>query len=711
MHSPSLAIAHGLSVSAGGRLTSDALPFDKGQALSSFLDKRGKDEEETNLDKGANLSYRQNIEKKIEETVGPLRRSASIANEDSYDPFYQRVIITPDTQRVSDELWETAVHLQKALSLREKYLFVAAKVWPYSLDSVVGNPPPQELPPPSTMTYHLKHGVYLVYENEEDVALEGKEKWSVIGVNEYYEDMNELMRTTTSGPAKSMSYRRLQLLEARFNLHLLLNEAREMEVQKTVPHRDFYNVRKVDTHVHHSSAMNQKHLLKFIKKKLLDCPDDVVIHRDGRNLTLKEVFESLNLSPYQLSVDTLDVHADKHTFHRFDKFNLKYNPCGQSRLREIFLKTNNLVAGKYLAELTKELCNDLSASKYQNAEYRISIYGRSIDEWNKLAHWVIDNEIKSDNVRWVIQVPRLYSVYKETESNDYSFQALLTNIFLPLFEVTADPSKNTTLHKFLDHVIAFDCVDDESKPEHRLYETIPYPEEWTQRGNPPYSYYLYYIYANLYSLNRFRESRNLKTFAFRPHSGEAGEVDHLASAFLLAENISHGINLRKAPVLQYLYYLGQVGLAMSPLSNNNLFLNYHANPFPTFFARGLNVSLSTDDPLQFHITKEPLVEEYSVAAQVYKLSPCDLCEVARNSVLQCGFEHAVKEHWLGKNYTLPGPRGNDINKTNVPSIRICYRQEVMVEELRFLISILQRKSLDASFLSARLRQVAPHLLH
>jgi hypothetical protein len=55
---------------------------------------------------------------------------------------------------------------------------------------------------------------------------------------------------------------------------------------------------------------------------------------------------------------------------------------------------------------------------------------------------------------------------------------------------------------------------------------------------------------------------------------------------------------------------------MSPLSNNSLFLDYHRNPFPAFFARGLSVSLSTDDPLQIHLTKEPLVEEYSVAAQV-----------------------------------------------------------------------------------------------
>ena len=69
-------------------------------------------------------------------------------------------------------------------------------------------------------------------------------------------------------------------------------------------------------------------------------------------------------------------------------------------------------------------------------------------------------------------------------------------------------------------------------------------------------------------------------------------------------------------MLQYLYYLAEIGLAMSPLSNNSLFLNYPRNPLPEYLARGLNVSLSTDDPLQFHFTKEPLMEEYSIAAQV-----------------------------------------------------------------------------------------------
>ena len=61
----------------------------------------------------------------------------------------------------------------------------------------------------------------------------------------------------------------------KFRLHLLVNGDSEFLLQKSAPHRDFYNVRKVDTHVHHSACMNQKHLLRFIKSKLRKEPDEV----------------------------------------------------------------------------------------------------------------------------------------------------------------------------------------------------------------------------------------------------------------------------------------------------------------------------------------------------------------------------------------------------------------------------------------------------
>lgn len=45
--------------------------------------------------------------------------------------------------------------------------------------------------------------------------------------------------------SKSFTFRRLCYLESRFNLHEMLNEHKELKAQKLVPHRDFYNVRKV----------------------------------------------------------------------------------------------------------------------------------------------------------------------------------------------------------------------------------------------------------------------------------------------------------------------------------------------------------------------------------------------------------------------------------------------------------------------------------
>ncbi len=162
----------------------------------------------------------------------------------------------------------------------------------------------------------------------------------------------------------------------------------------------------------------------------------------------------------------------------------------------------------------------------------------------------------------------------------------------------------------------------------------------------------------------------MNTFQFRPHCGEAGAVTHLLACFMTADNISHGLNLKKvnapftltirghsggtvhlvtspyphklslsslsphvpqSPVLQYLYYLTQVPIAMSPLSNNSLFLEYNKNPLPEFHKKGLMVSLSTDDPMQFHYTKVRLHPfSYVQIRRFFSLSSFDLIFVYLN---------------------------------------------------------------------------------
>ncbi|KAL6865048.1 hypothetical protein ACP4OV_016199 [Aristida adscensionis] len=643
--------------------------------------------------------------------VQPDPVAADILRKEPEQESFIKLLTAPKEIPSPDEV-EVFKILQKCLELREVYLF-KDDVAPWEKEVI--NDPCTPRPNPNPFTYvpepksehffKMVDGVVHVYTDKDYT----EQIYPVADATTFFTDFHYILRVSAAGNTRTVCHNRLNVLEHKFKFHLMLNADREFLAQKTAPHRDFYNVRKVDTHVHHSACMNQKHLLRFIKSKLRKEPDEVVIFRDGTYMTLKEVFESLDLTGYDLNVDLLDVHADKSTFHRFDKFNLKYNPCGQSRLREIFLKQDNLIQGRFLAELTKQVFSDLSASKYQMAEYRISIYGRKQSEWDQLASWIVNNELYSENVVWLVQIPRLYNVYKEMGIVT-SFQNLLDNIFLPLFEVTIDPSSHPQLHVFLKQflhevesskfkssscreklhiyhhfkVVGLDLVDDESKPERRPTKHMPTPEQWTNVFNPAFAYYAYYCYANLYTLNKLRESKGMTTIKFRPHAGEAGDVDHLAATFLLCHNISHGINLRKSPVLQYLYYLGQIGLAMSPLSNNSLFLDYHRNPFPMFFQRGLNVSLSTDDPLQIHLTKEPLVEEYSIAASLWKLSSCDLCEIARNSVYQSGFSHALKAHWIGKNYFKRGPSGNDIHRTNVPHIRVEFRDMIWRNEMRLV---------------------------
>jgi AMP deaminase len=96
-------------------------------------------------------------------------------------------------------------------------------------------------------------------------------------------------------------------------------------------------------------------------------------------------------------------------------------------------------------------------------------------------------------------------------------------------------------------------------------------------------------------------------------------------------------------------------------------------------------SMNTVPVYNICVTQEPLMEEYSIAAQVWKLNAVDMCELAKNSVLMSSFEDCVKQHWLGVNFSEEGPAGNDITRTNVPNIRVAYRHETLVEELKNIL--------------------------
>ncbi|XP_021232711.1 AMP deaminase 1 isoform X2 [Numida meleagris] len=626
-------------------------------------------------------------------------------------PDFQRVQITGDyASGVTVEDFEVVCKgLYRALSIREKYMqkslqrfprtpsqylrAIEGEVWRASDTGPVFTPPVKDGQDPfetanlpEDLGYHvqMKDGIVYIYGDKAAAGRNEPKDLPYPCLEHFVDDMNFLLALIAQGPVKTYTHRRLKFLSYKFQVHEMLNEMEEMKELKNNPHRDFYNCRKVDTHIHAAACMNQKHLLRFIKKSYRVDADRVVYDAKGEKLTLKQLFQKLNLHPYDLTVDSLDVHAGRQTFQRFDKFNAKYNPVGASELRDLYLKTENTINGEYFATIIKEVGSDLEDAKYQHAEPRLSIYGRSAEEWAKLANWFNRHRVYSPNMKWMIQVPRIYDVFRSRNFLPH-FGKMLENIFVPVFEATVNPQAHKELSVFLRHITGFDSVDDESKHSGHMFSTkSPKPEQWTSAKNPSYTYYVYYMYANILVLNNLRRQRGMNTFLFRPHCGEAGAITHLLAAFMTADNISHGLNLKKSPVLQYLYFLAQIPIAMSPLSNNSLFLEYAKNPLLDFHQKGLMVSLSTDDPMQFHYTKEPLMEEYAIAAQVFKLSTCDMCEIARNSVLQCGLSHEEKAKFLGEHYQEEGPQGNDVRKTNVAQIRMAYRYETWCYELNLI---------------------------
>ena len=65
--------------------------------------------------------------------------------------------------------------------------------------------------------------------------------------------------------------------------------------------------------------------------------------------------------------------------------------------------------------------------------------------------------------------------------------------------------KYALFDSYVFQVTGFDSVDDESKPETIMFDKdTPTPMNWNGEDNPPYSYYLYFMYANMTVLNHFR---------------------------------------------------------------------------------------------------------------------------------------------------------------------------------------------------------------
>ncbi|MES1920208.1 AMP deaminase 2 [Bonamia ostreae] len=227
-------------------------------------------------------------------------------------PTFQKVKITNKSKK-SHEAKIVCDMIKNMLSIREKYQKdMQTQIPKYSLEEIADTKNLNS-PPRLDTELSLKDGVYHVRTRNEDGDEEERE---VISRDEFFGDLADLMKLVSKGAAKSLAYNRLKILCARFDLHVILNDMSETEEVKMFPHKDFYNIIKVDNHVHHSACMNQKQFLRFVKRKVRTESSVIVTkNEDGKEMSLGEVAKSLGISQYNLSIDYLDMHVfAKETF-------------------------------------------------------------------------------------------------------------------------------------------------------------------------------------------------------------------------------------------------------------------------------------------------------------------------------------------------------------------------------------------------------------
>ncbi len=133
-------------------------------------------------------------------------------------------------------------------------------------------------------------------------------------------------------------------------------------------------------------------------------------------------------------------------------------------------------------------------------------------------------------------------------------------------------------------------------------------------------------------VDHFRKAREagLRVIA---HAGEAAGAASVRQAVLelQAERIGHGVRAVEDPAVLDLLAERRIPLEVCPTSNlqTNTVQDYRSHPLPALLARGLAVTLNSDDP---SISGIDLAHEYRVAVEEIGLAESDLRRMQENAL-------------------------------------------------------------------------------
>jgi len=164
-------------------------------------------------------------------------------------------------------------------------------------------------------------------------------------------------------------------------------------------------------------------------------------------------------------------------------------------------------------------------------------------------------------------------------------------------------------------------------------------------------------HSTLYHLESFLKLIQLNKKSAYPlnlylHDGESNWVDNqnLYDAVLLgSKRIGHGFNLFRYPQLMEMVKKENICIEINPISNQVLgyIRDLRLHPAHTYLSQGIDISISSDDPLIFDY--EGLSYDYWHVYMAWQLDLKDLKQLSKNGIIYSALSPSEKEialkHW------------------------------------------------------------------
>lgn len=157
------------------------------------------------------------------------------------------------------------------------------------------------------------------------------------------------------------------------------------------------------------------------------------------------------------------------------------------------------------------------------------------------------------------------------------------------------------------------------------------------------------------------ERASAKGLVLKAHAGEFGPASNIQHAIsqLGAKRIQHGVAAHESEMLLRQIVDEGICLDMCPISNFKLQVvdSWQDHPLPSFLKKGIQCTISTDDPFSFNNTLE---DEYHACVNKLGLPISDLVQIAKNGFIVSDLSNLEKKRFIEEiDRTWDEFKGND----------------------------------------------------